>query len=143
MTMTGDDAVMEVVIDGQALGGGSFSDTVSRNEALTIDGSGEPDEDLCGGGYYRKFVAGGIPYVAWASFGPEVTDEDRAVALNALTLANEGFIGASGTPSPSPAYVLAGTDGGRLELSALEPRWRQRRPGVGECGRPAKRVAHR
>ena len=28
MTMTGDDAVMEVVIDGQALGGGSLSDTV-------------------------------------------------------------------------------------------------------------------
>ena len=95
MTMTGDDAVMEVIIDYQALSGGSLSDTVSRDEALAIDGSGEPDEDLCGGGYYRKFVAGGIPYVAWASFGPDVTDEDRAVALNALTLANEGFIGAT------------------------------------------------
>jgi hypothetical protein len=116
VTMTGDDAVMAVVIDYEALSGRSFSDTVSRDEALAIDGSGEPDDDICGKGYYRKFVAGGIPYVAWASFGPDITDEDRTVALNALTLANEGFIGASGDPSASPAYVLAGVDGGRLEL---------------------------
>ena len=114
MTIMGDDAVMAVVIDFQALTA-SLSDSVQPGEALAIDGSGEPDEDLCGSGYYRKFVADEIPYVAWASFGPEVTDEDRAIALAALTLANEGFIGGAGA-GPSPAYVLSGTDGGRLEL---------------------------
>ena len=143
MTMTGDDAVMEVVIDYQALSGGSLSDTVSRDEALVIDGSGEPDEDVCGSGYYRKFVAGGIPYVAWASFGPDVTDEDRTVALNALTLANEGFIGATGDPSTSPAYVLAGTDGGRLELTPSHRRPGKRRSCVGELGPSRRLVRHR
>ena len=134
MTMTGDDAVMEVVIDYQALSGGSLSDTVSRDEALTIDGSGEPDEDLCGGGYYRKFVAGGIPYVAWASFGPDVTDEDRAVALNALTLANEGFIGASGYAIAFAGLRARGHRWRAARTHALEPRRRQRRPRVGERG---------
>ena len=61
--------------------------------SLAIDGSGEPDDDLCGSGYYRKFVADEIPYVAWASFGPDVSEEDRAIALDALTLAGGGFIG--------------------------------------------------
>ena len=83
---------------------------------LAIDGSGEPDDDLCGSGYYRKFVADEIPYVAWASFGPDVSEADRAIALDALTLAGGGFLG-GGWSWPSPAYVLAGTDGGRLELT--------------------------
>ena len=115
MPMTGDDAVMAVVIDMEAVNG-SLSDTVQQGEDLAIDGSGEPDDDLCGSGYYRKFVADEIPYVAWASFGPDVSEADRAVALDALTLAGGGFIGGAGA-GPSPAYVLAGTDGGRLELT--------------------------
>ena len=139
MTMTGDDAVMEVVIDGQALGGGSLSDTVSRNEALTIDGSGEPDDDLCGAGYYRKFVAGGIPYVAWASFGPEVTDEDRAVALNALTLAERRIHRSERHAIALTGVCARGHRWWAARAQALEPRRRQRRPRLGERERSIRR----
>ena len=99
-------------------------------EAIAQDmpDSVQPDEPLAdrwfrrarrgpgGPGYYRKFVSEGVPFVAWASFGPDVTQEDRDVALNALTLAGNGFFG--GSPrSAMPSYVLAGGDWWRLELT--------------------------
>ena len=89
-------------------------DTVTRGDALhQFDGNGYTYEDLCGAGYYRKFVADGIPFVAWASFGPDVTQEDRDVALNALTLAGDGFLGGSPTVEPRlPTWWQEETGGG-------------------------------
>ena len=131
MPMTGDDAVMAVVIDAEAINS-SLSDTVQQGESLTIDGSGEPDDDLCGAGYYRKFVADGIPYVAWASFGPDVSEEDRAVALDSLTLAGGGFAGGV-QQGAFPGVRARRHRWWAARTHALEPRRRQRQPRIGEC----------
>jgi hypothetical protein len=79
-------------------------------EPLTnvLDGDLPPEEMPCGPGGYAHFQTGGLPYVAWAGFGSDVTDADRQAVVDAF---NSMQVSDGGITSPSsevPSYVLTG-----------------------------------
>jgi hypothetical protein len=71
------------------------------------DGDVPSDEMPCGPGGYSRFEAAGVPYVAWAGFGDDVSDTDRRQLLDAFSgMRVDGEI--SGPMDETPGYVIAG-----------------------------------
>jgi hypothetical protein len=73
-----------------------------------LEGDVPPEQMPCGAGGYSRFQAGGVPYIAWAGFGSEVTDADRQAIVDAFNgmQVNDGEI--SGPADETPGYVLSG-----------------------------------
>ncbi len=49
-----------------------------------LEGDVPIDQMPCGPGGYSRFQAGGVPYVAWAGFGSDVTDADQQAIVDAF-----------------------------------------------------------
>ena len=112
VALSGGDAVMAVVIDD----GDDVVDPtwVDGTHQVTIDASGPPVDGICGPGYYRTFAIGAFHYVAWAGFGPDVSDADRQVVLASLAAVGSERTGLAEPEDPS--YVVAAGQDWNLEV---------------------------
>lgn len=62
----------------------------------------------CGPGGYEWFQSGGLPYIAWAGFGTEVSEADRRILLDTFDGMQVSDGQLAGTVEETPAYVIAG-----------------------------------
>jgi hypothetical protein len=67
-----------------------------------------PDQMPCGPGGYARFQTGGMPYIAWAGFGSDVTDADQQAIVDAFNGMRVRDAEISGSADETPGYVLAG-----------------------------------
>ncbi|MBA3691024.1 MAG: hypothetical protein H0W82_06395 [Actinobacteria bacterium] len=63
----------------------------------------------CGPGGYSRFQAGGMPFIAWAGFGSEVTDADLQTVVDVFNGMRVSDAEIGGPSDDTPGYVLTGT----------------------------------
>ncbi|MEX1265112.1 MAG: hypothetical protein WEE66_14465 [Actinomycetota bacterium] len=118
---TGDDAVLEVAIDPAVIDAREAGVPTSKSPLwpVTFDESAT-EAGSCGVGYYVHFEIGAYPYLAFASFGPDATDEDRRVLFDAFSSMKVTEWAGTAPSSRTPGYVIAGGESAagpwRLEL---------------------------
>ncbi|MET0801057.1 MAG: hypothetical protein ABWZ53_07815 [Actinomycetota bacterium] len=115
-----DTAILEILIDGALVDAQEAGDAV-RLPAWPASFEGTSVEDgPCGRGHYARFQAGRYPFVAWAGFGPRVTEEDRRTLFRAFGSMDISNWTIRAPLSRDPAYVIAGGENAagpwRLEL---------------------------
>ena len=67
-----------------------------------------PDQMPCGPGGYAHFQTGGVPYIAWAGFGSDVTDADRQAIIDTFNGMQVGDGDVTPATTDVPGYVLTG-----------------------------------
>ena len=116
-----DDAVLEVAVDTRTV------DLIEAGNDPGLPGwpvAFDPNNVTggpCGEGHYVRFQVGRYPYIAWAGFGPDASQEVREALFEiAGTMQIDERASVRGTLEETPAYVIAGGEnaGGpwRLEL---------------------------
>ena len=106
--LQGDEAVLEVALDTRAVNlieAGNAPDLPGWPAAFSNEVTGGP----CGSGYYVRFQVGRYPYVAWAGFGPDASQEVREALFeiaSTMEIDEQAFVRA--TRERTPAYVIAG-----------------------------------
>ena len=73
-----------------------------------LEGDVPIDQMPCGPGGYSRFQAGGVPYVAWAGFGSEVTDADEQAIVDTFNGMQVGDGDVTPASTEQPGYVLTG-----------------------------------
>jgi hypothetical protein len=75
----------------------------------------------CGPGGYAWFQTGGMPFVAWAGFGSDVTDADRQAIVDTFNGMQVSDAEITPPTTETPGYVLTGgTVGGSTTMWGLE-----------------------
>ena len=121
LALQGDDAVLEVAIDTRAVDLiESGDDPGLPGWPVAFDPNGATGGP-CGEGHYVRFQVGRYPYIAWAGFGPDASQEVRETLFeiaSAMQIDQQAFV--RGTRERTPAYVIAGGENAagpwRLEL---------------------------
>jgi hypothetical protein len=73
-----------------------------------LEGDLPPEQMPCGPGGYSWFQTGGVPYVAWAGFGSDVSDSDRQAIIDTFNGMQVGDGGVTPASTDQPGYVLTG-----------------------------------
>lgn len=73
-----------------------------------LEGDLPPEQMPCGPGGYSWFQAGGFPFIAWSSFGSEVTETDRQAVIDVFDDMQVSDAGITPPSTDLPSYVLTG-----------------------------------
>ncbi len=116
----GDDAVLEVAIDAAAIDAREAG-VASTSPAWPVRfDESATEQGICGQGHYARFEVGIYPYVAFAAFGPDATEEDRRTLFDAFATMQVSEWTGTAPSSRTPGYVIAGGENAagpwRLEL---------------------------
>ena len=117
---SGNDAVLEVAIDAAAINAREAGEaSTSPAWPVRFDESAT-EQGTCGQGHYARFEVGTYPYVAFAAFGPDATEEDRHTLFDAFATMQVSEWTGTAPSSRTPGYVIAGGENAagpwRLEL---------------------------
>jgi hypothetical protein len=82
---------------------------VDRQPLINVLEGDLPSEQMpCGPGGYSWFQAAGVPYVAWAGFGSDVTDADRRAIVDRFNGMQVSDAEITPPTTDVPGYVLTG-----------------------------------
>jgi hypothetical protein len=117
----GDDAVLEIAVDSAAINAREAGQPTTESPAWPVRfDEGATEVGGCGEGHYARFEVGIFPYVAFASFGPDATEEDRRVLFDTFAAMRVTDWAGTAPSSRTPGYVIAGGENAagpwRLEL---------------------------
>jgi hypothetical protein len=88
-----------------------------------LEGDLPPEQMPCGPGGYSWFQAGGLPYIAWAGFGSDVSDADHQAIVDTFNGMRVSDAEIASPDADQPGYVLTGgtTDGGSAWTIEVSP----------------------
>jgi hypothetical protein len=114
----GDHVGLYVAIDEQML---SVPGANLPEWPVRIDENSRTEHGPCGFGYYAHFLVGGVPYLAFLTYGTPASAETIRVVMDAFATMTIAPTQIQGSPNDTPGYVLAGGtsatgDAWRLEV---------------------------
>ena len=104
----GDDAVLEVAIDPAVINAREAGEVATSPAWPVRFDEGTTEQGTCGQGHYVRFEVGNYPYVAFATFGPAATEDDRRTLFDAFATMQVTDWTGTAPSSRTPGYVIAG-----------------------------------